>query len=1325
MTFAQTLTQFPVRLRRGLWIFVSIVLVVPFLVERVPAEFPEGEPQGRDQLQIEPHPVPTKPASGGEGSDGCLHCHDGVEDMHPWLALSCVDCHGGDASTKNKLEAHVLSTSDRDTDERLAPLTKDLSWRRFKNPSDLRVIGVTCGTCHGESCKDLLLSLHGTTAGHLSDGFYEIGQISEKGSLFGVFPVPGHLTDEGAVDRLVQPPAFSTSDDPKRLASHFPDLVRKECMQCHLWSEGRGLRGRTGFDGDYRGAGCAACHVPYASTGLSDSADRSITKTEPGHPRRHVMTAAPSTQTCVTCHYGDASIGLQFRGLSQLPPNSAGGPDIEGTTDVRLNRTFYVNDNSLTPPDVHHEFGMHCVDCHGRGDVMGDGALHGSMEDAVAISCESCHGTFDARASMTTARGEALTNVWLDGDKVLLKSKVTGKTHTVKQVMDVIDPEHPDHIPAAMGAMNGNHGKLECYACHAGWNVNFLGFHFYRNESLTQMDLISGRRTKGRVTTQEKVFASWKSFYAGLNEKGRIAPYMTGFATMGTVDGEDGTRILDQVMPETAAGLSGMTMIHHQMHTTRPTARGCVECHRSGGTWGLGTSNFKLGRQIAFVADRRGIEAVALNRQNLAGSIPLGKFVLPDVVDLELDCDPLQGYGQILYASEGGRGIHVFDVSDPRAFNRLAFIETISPRGMAKAGDYLFIADGIGGLRVVDISDPAAPKAVGQLPLFDAQEVEVRWPYAYVADGIGGMAIVDIREPIRPRLVSGVSWKVAAGETMSAIDLDLLFQYSRPQVLRGDVPAPYRSDARNLCAVVDENVGLILIDVTEPSHPEVVYPSTSRRTRAAQRPGGLFRGLALRSKVDPAPPQGGKPASETDYVYLLEERTQGNGDQVSFMRSIDVGNPKLPRVVDSLRVEGSSESMFHLAIYNQPFLQPLALIAGDEGVSVVDLSNSEGLESGGVLMSIRNAYAIAVEEFPLDAMIDPSGRRLKDVSHEGSRWLLPREVERILDVPGEILGTIKDGEEAPPIPGHSARLFFARYDVSRDGLLTGQELQRAGSVLDRNGDGRVTLAEAADVGQLFKKPKTSVPESSRVVFGETRTDPDGDLARLLDGQDGRIHDRDRDGRLDRKEMSRALFAALDLNGDGRLNRGELSRHPGKARQIRYGDEGALDAFSRRDLNNGGTIAIREFNILDPEWDALDLDSDGGVQLPVPRKERSRNNAGQGLPSEWPVRRARAIPLPPLLEEGALAAFDKNGDTDLTRRELRDREDLLDMADGDYSGLLERGEWMRLEAAARGGPVDSLADSFLARWDLDGSGEVEEAELPSFARPILLQRGKRR
>ena len=66
-----------------------------------------------------------------------------------------------------------------------------------------------------------------------------------------------------------------------------------------------------------------------------------------------------------------------------------------------------------------------------------------------------------------------------------------------------------------------------------------------------------------------------------------------------------------------------MTMVHHQMHTNRPTARSCVECHRSSATWGLGSVNFRLGRQLAFVADRRGIEVLALERSQLSASTPL------------------------------------------------------------------------------------------------------------------------------------------------------------------------------------------------------------------------------------------------------------------------------------------------------------------------------------------------------------------------------------------------------------------------------------------------------------------------------------------------------------------------------------------------------------------------------------------------------------------------------------------------------------------------------------------------------------------------------
>ena len=79
----------------------------------------------------------------------------------------------------------------------------------------------------------------------------------------------------------------------------------------------------------------------------------------------------------------------------------------------------------------------------------------------------------------------------------------------------------------------------------------------------TQLDLIKGRRTDGRVTTQERVFATLRHFTLGVNGEGMIAPYMVGFSTMGTVRGADGEPLpgLDQALPETAAGMSGMSIV--------------------------------------------------------------------------------------------------------------------------------------------------------------------------------------------------------------------------------------------------------------------------------------------------------------------------------------------------------------------------------------------------------------------------------------------------------------------------------------------------------------------------------------------------------------------------------------------------------------------------------------------------------------------------------------------------------------------------------------------------------------------------------------------
>lgn len=1286
------------RLVAAAWVLVSGVLLL-------------GSGAGAQQRS----PGPGSPASAPDrpGSSGCLECHSGIEDMHPAARLGCVDCHGGDASARTKLEAHVPAPEHtRELDESVAPEDEALAWRRFRNPMDLRVADRVCGDCHRDLVHDLDLSLHGTTAGHLSDGFYEIGAHDEKGSRYSVFPARAEEDEQAGLERLVQVPAFRPRGE-GGLAEHYHDLARKECMQCHLHSTGRAVRGRLGFDGEYRGEGCAACHVPYAPDGFSRTRDRTVSRTEPGHPLRHTMTRAPETEACTTCHYGDASIGLHFRGLSQLPPGAPGGPEIPGTTDALLNRVFYLNDNAIAPPDVHHEKGMHCIDCHTLSDVMGDGRMHGNMEHAVEISCEACHGTFDAPSDLRTERGAPLEHLFREGNEVFLRSKVDGRVHRITQVVDVLDPTHEDYEFEAARAMTSAHADVECYTCHAGWNVNFVGFHFYRNEALSQLDLLSGRRTPGRVTTQEKVFTTWKSFYAGLNESGRVAPYLTGFSTMGTVDDAEGRRILDQVMPETAAGLSGLTMIHHQLHSTRPTARSCVECHRSSATWGLGSGNFRLTRRLAFVADRRGIETVALQRGSLTASWPLAKVVLPDVVDLELLCDPLQGHAETLYATEGHRGLHVFDVRDPLRPERTAFLQTVNPRGLERMGSHLVLADGVGGLRVFDISDPRRPQEVGVLPLLDAHEVRIQWPYAYVADGPGGLAIVDLRAPTAPRLVAALDLVPGSREPDDIVDVDVLFQYSRPMVDGQGQPVDERESARMLVAALDSRTGLYLVDATEPSDPRLLSPRSDRRTVSVSRGGSAFLGLALASHVDLASPQGGARTVERDYAYLLEEVERG-GRGRSILRVIDVSRPEEPVEAGRSGAGGTSESLVSTAIYNPPFVQRIMLVPGEEGVLALDASVSTEPEQVGGLAGLGLSYAVAVEEFPLDQMLEPDGRRLKDVSHEGSRWLHAAEVARVLAVSGERLGLIGAGHRPPRGPASSARVFLERLDADRDGLLTGEEYDRGGGkALDRDGDGRLTLGELARMGSDATRGQTGIQAAPDVLVIDERTRPGGDLARLFDGIDPGDFDRDDDRRLSREELRGALFAALDLDLSGRLDRGELSRHPGGLRELRFGDPAAEERFATSDRNGGGTVSPRELVVREMDWRALDSDGDGGVQLEV-HLSRAELRGGAGPPPvEWPRNRDQVTGLPPdVTVEEVLAAFDRDGNGRLSLRELGSRRDLARELDRNEDGVVVPEELERAVARAVAGGVDAAPDGFQARWDLDGDGGVSREELPA-------------
>jgi hypothetical protein len=75
--------------------------------------------------------------------------------------------------------------------------------------------------------------------------------------------------------------------------------------------------GTNDHPGDYRSSGCTACHVVYANDrsfvhsgpyakfgnrGQSQTADTTISKTESGHPLKHVFTTSIPSSQCMVCH---------------------------------------------------------------------------------------------------------------------------------------------------------------------------------------------------------------------------------------------------------------------------------------------------------------------------------------------------------------------------------------------------------------------------------------------------------------------------------------------------------------------------------------------------------------------------------------------------------------------------------------------------------------------------------------------------------------------------------------------------------------------------------------------------------------------------------------------------------------------------------------------------------------------------------------------------------------------------------------------------------------------------------------------------------------
>ena len=482
----------------------------------------------------------------------CIVCHEGLKDirdknsgmMQAILKKAkeagvegndCVVCHGGNPKATTKEEAHKGT---------LQYFVKYEGPQAFyPYPGSPWINKNTCGMCHPNQVAAQKNNLMATEQGKIHGAMWGFGAKEGYNHIYtnfgGKSPDPhkrlGTQAYQKYMDKLatLEPQGFPkvTKELPSAPTAQEvekdPSLsvytyLRQECLRCHTGGKGRKRRG------DYRGTGCASCHIPYSNAGLYEGDDKSISKTEDGHMLVHAIQSSQEVkvevndvnysgipvETCTTCHNRGKRIGVSYQGLMETEYKATF--DSKGNSQPKLHTKRYLH---LTE-DIHYSKGMLCQDCHTSNDMHGDGFFRGANLGAVEIECQDCHGTTsqypwelplgysdEFKTEPKTGKGRGTTKTLAEylkqgaipkdrGDGFLLSARGNPLTKAVRKgnkvLMHLASGKEIELKPLkllkeenkiskegliAMDQIKAHTDKLECYTCHATWAPQCYGCH--------------------------------------------------------------------------------------------------------------------------------------------------------------------------------------------------------------------------------------------------------------------------------------------------------------------------------------------------------------------------------------------------------------------------------------------------------------------------------------------------------------------------------------------------------------------------------------------------------------------------------------------------------------------------------------------------------------------------------------------------------------------------------------------------------------------------------------------------------------------------------
>ena len=486
------------------------------------------------------------------GANECVVCHEGIEDirdrnsemMKAILKLAdkaghegndCIVCHGGNPYNKSKEYGHQGTV--KYFKENKGP--KNF----YPSPTSPWINENTCGICHPNQVASQKNSLMMSESGKIQGAMWSFGAKEGYEHKLGTYDTNNSSSPHGRtgtdvykkyMEKLstMEPQVFPSEqhklpDAPTVEEVHKdPSLavftyLRQECLRCHTGGKGRMKRG------DYRGIGCASCHVPYSNEGFYEGGDVRTPKKEVGHMLTHQIQSSRKVkvsvndvnysgvpvETCSTCHNRGKRIGVSYQGLMETEYQSTYDAQGNGQPELHTKRYLHMQE------DIHYQKGMLCQDCHTSNDLHGDGFIAGTNLAAVEIECQDCHGTtkkypwelpigysdeFEEKEKtgkgrgvakdvakylkqgyvpdaqdgyILSARGNPLPKAVKRGNEIVMHL-ASGKDIVMKPLKLLKQEKRlSKEALVAMDSIQAHTSEMECYTCHAKWAPQCYGCH--------------------------------------------------------------------------------------------------------------------------------------------------------------------------------------------------------------------------------------------------------------------------------------------------------------------------------------------------------------------------------------------------------------------------------------------------------------------------------------------------------------------------------------------------------------------------------------------------------------------------------------------------------------------------------------------------------------------------------------------------------------------------------------------------------------------------------------------------------------------------------